>query len=187
MRELAKRWGLSFRKERQVEGEIAKGSFKRADGEEVNIYLLLPMTYMNLSGVAVRKAINYYKIPWNPLEAPGSLVVVVDDVDLPFGAFRLRSHGSTGGHKGLKSIQEHLQTQDYPRLRMGIGSHSADNSAYRPPLEDYVLGKFVQEEENTLPEFIAHAVEVIECWLKEGSQKAIQAINLLRSKKKEDE
>lgn len=175
VRALGSRLGWSFQRERKVEGEIATGVW-----EEKKLYLLLPDTYMNHSGRAVEKTVGYYKISVQT----DTLLVVMDDVAIPFGKLRFRSQGSSGGHNGLKSIQESGKAYlpphgDIARLRIGIGSPTTT-------LTDYVLGKFTPEEENSLPQIVADGVEVIECWLKGGPVEAIQRINqLARSKKNE--
>ena len=99
----------------------------------------MPTTYMNESGQAVRRYMDYIKLE------PHDLVVVVDDIALPFGDLRLRSRGSAGGHNGLKSIETHLGTQHYARLRMGIGHHGEKD------LADFVLDNFSGEEQKMLP------------------------------------
>lgn len=175
---LAKKWGFSFKKALKFEGELAVGQI---EGREGNIYLLLPMTYMNLSGRAVIKALRYYKIPPS---STNSFLVVVDDVYLKFGTMRLRVKGSTGGHNGLKSLQEYLQSDEYCRLRMGIGAKGeALPEGERFFLEDYVLGKFTQEEQNDLPDFATQGVEAIECWLKEGAEAAVKHIGRFTGEK----
>lgn len=162
VREFAKKLGFSFKKESQFSGEIATGR-----AEMSQIYLLLPMTYMNLCGTSIRRVCDYYKIPF---EDPNSFLVIVDDVYIPFGQMRLREEGSSGGHNGLKNCEAHLQTQKYARLRMGIGpKEDVQNDllqalAFRPPLEDYVLGTFTSEEKRTLPQFVERGVSILMHW-----------------------
>ncbi|HRZ40464.1 MAG TPA: aminoacyl-tRNA hydrolase, partial [Candidatus Omnitrophota bacterium] len=98
---------------------------------EVKVVVLMPMTYMNLSGQAVAGALSYYKVE------PAESLVVCDDFSLEFGQLRLRSKGSDGGHNGLKSIIENLGTQDFMRLRLGVG-----NPPSRQDPADYVLSAF---------------------------------------------
>ena len=128
-----------FRSERY--GSVAEVKFKGR-----NIILLKPSTYMNLSGNAVRYWVNKLKLP---LE---NLIVVCDDLNLPFGTIRMRKSGSDGGHNGLKNIQEMLQTQDYPRIRIGIGNDFARGGQI-----DFVLGQ-ISEEEKTQIETIGNKV-----------------------------
>lgn len=142
---LAGRFGCVWRDERRFPGRIAKAS---AAG--VVWHLLLPTTYMNHSGQAVRGYLEYFQIPRS------QLLVVVDDIALDFGDMRLKERGSSGGHNGLKSIEAHLATQFYKRLRMGIGDRSHGD------LADYVLATFSAAERRQLPEFVDRAVEVME-------------------------
>lgn len=149
---IAEQFGVSFRTEARFESAVAKIAVpsKSKEGLEQSrsIFLLKPMTYMNQSGMAARKVVDYYKIP------PQRVLVVVDDVALPFADLRLRSQGSTGGHNGLKSIQKHLQTQSYPRLRVGIGQG-------RHQATDHVLEDFTRPEKEKLPELVDQAKEIV--------------------------
>lgn len=133
-------------------GYVAQARVKNA-----SLILLKPSTYMNLSGDAVR----YWKSKEN-IET-GNLLVVVDDIALPFGAIRLKAQGSDGGHNGLKSINEQLNTDAYPRLRVGIG-----NDFPRGAQVDYVLGNFSAEQREALPERIKVAVEAIKSFCLSG-------------------
>lgn len=130
------------------------------------LVLLKPSTYVNLSGDAVRYWMKKEKIP---LE---NLLVVVDDLNIPFGDFRLRSQGSSGGHNGLKHIERTLGTQRYARLRFGIGSHYARGSQI-----DYVLGTFDEEEESEWPNLAALACEAIKCFALEGIDRTMNTYN----------
>lgn len=131
---------------------------------------------MNLSGQAVRALASLYKIP------PQHLLVVVDDVYTPFATMRLRARGSTGGHNGLKSLDACLQTQEYPRLRMGVG-HKIGAEAGPPPgrLEEFVLSPFTPEEKVTLPQFVENGCSVVGKWLAEGCEPASQLAGILRT------
>lgn len=135
-----------------------KGSMGEGIIQEKKVQLLLPMTFMNESGAAVRKGVNYYQLPLD------HLIVVTDDVDLPFGTLRLKEKGSSGGHKGLKSVEAHLGTQDYARLKAGVGGREKGD------LADYVLGKFTKEEQSALPEIVDRAVTALELWITERAQ-----------------
>lgn len=139
---------LFFKKERELEGEMSKGSVK-----EKQVFLLFPTTYMNLSGQAVKKTLNFYKIPED------HLLVLIDDAALPFGALRYRAKGSSGGHNGLKDIEEKLGTQEYQRLKIGIGGPQVG------ALEDYVLAPFTKEEQEKIPEITTQVIKFIEEWL----------------------
>ena len=155
---LAVRWGLSFKKESKFQGEIASGVFAQQ-----KIYLLKPDTYMNLSGHSVRKVVDYFDI--------NEVLVVCDDADLPFGNLRLLEKGGTGGHNGLKSIKETLGTDQYKRLRIGVGSGGEND------LSDHVLGKFQKKECSELPEIFDRGVIAIEEWLQVGINEAMKLAN----------
>lgn len=160
IRHFAERHRIGMRREERMRAEIGRGAVGGA-----KVGLILPLTYMNSSGEAVRASAKVFKVPLN------QMVVVVDDVALPLGTLRLRAEGSSGGHNGLKSIEEHLGTDKYPRLRMGVGSPT------RSSLADYVLGKFEPAEESLLPEIFEKAADVLDCWLQEGIQAAMTKAN----------
>ncbi len=132
-----------------------------------NALLIKPQTYMNASGDAVAPIARFYRVP------PERVLVVSDDMDLPTGKLRMRAGGSDGGQRGLRSITEHLGTQEFPRLRVGIG---------RPANEavDHVLSRFDAKEELLIHERIPVAVEGIMQWLEAGTQPAMQFINAPR-------
>ena len=142
-------------------GATAEVSFKGR-----KFVLLKPSTYMNLSG----KAVNYYlqtlKIPRE------NLMVVVDDLALPFGTIRMRKRGSAGGHNGLKNIDLCLASDDYARLRVGIG-----NGFARGGQVDYVLGELLLEEKKVLPEVLERAVSAVKCAATEGIDRAMTQYN----------
>lgn len=151
VRSLAQLLGVSLKEDRRFNAEITK---KEVD--ECLIHLCLPLTYMNLSGNAIRRYAEYFKIPLS------HIVVVSDDIALPFKTFRYRDGGSAGGHNGLKSVQEAFGTLQYKRLRMGIG-HPGE-----APLTDYVLENFSPVEQQELFRFIESGVEVLLRMAKEG-------------------
>ena len=107
---LAKRMGVVFKDDKRLQAYVAKGI---VDG--VIVHLLLPTTYMNKSGLAVQRYLDFFKL------SIARTIIVIDDIAFPFGELKLKMMGSAGGHNGLKSIEEHLGTADYARLRMGIG------------------------------------------------------------------
>jgi len=149
--------GGSFRQRFKAElGEVAFGTEK--------IVLVKPQTYMNLSGHAVREAASWYKVPRS------DILVVLDDLDLPFGTIRLRADGSAGGHNGLKSVTEQLGGRDLPRLRIGIGRGSGVATAQ-------VLSRFAPEEERALPEVVGSAADCCERWVSEGIIAAMNRCN----------
>lgn len=130
------------------------------------VLLVAPMTYMNESGRAVRQVVAFYD---EPLEG---LLVVCDDMNLETGRLRLRASGSAGGQKGLANIIAQLGTEEFPRLRIGIG---------RPPGRmqptDYVLGRFTANERGEIDAAIARAADGVELWVREGITSAMNEIN----------
>ena len=140
------------------------------------LHLLKPSTYMNLSG----KAVAYWYKQLNI--APENLLVVVDDLALPFGTMRLRKSGSDGGHNGLKSIDYHLITDQYARLRMGIGNGFGPGGQI-----DFVLGELLLEEKRILPEVLNNAIEAIKCFVLEGPDRAMTKFNRKSPPKAQDQ
>jgi PTH1 family peptidyl-tRNA hydrolase len=110
----------------------------------------------------VRLCCDYFKIPF------GQVLIIVDDVAIPFGNLRFRMGGSAGGHNGLKSVEEHLNTQNYPRLRIGVG-HDPQSE-----LASYVLGKFTEEERSAISAVLKDAVTVVETWITLGPAAAMR-------------
>ena len=129
-------------------------------------WLLQPQTFMNLSGNAVRYWLQKENIPVE------NLLVIVDDLALPFGTLRLKPKGSDAGHNGLKNIQQLLGTQEYSRLRFGIGSNFPRGGQI-----NYVLGKFPPEELQEMPEKIKRAVEIIKSFCLAGVQNTMNQYN----------
>ncbi len=157
---LAVRMGAAFDREKfhgllAVSGQGAKC-----------VMLLKPLTYMNRSGIAVAEAAR------NKVTDMDDLLVVVDNVNLPFGRLRMRERGSAGGHNGLKSIIEHVGTQDFPRLRIGVGVNKAGES-----LTDHVLGGFRPEERAELEGLIERAADGVIAFLEDGVVAAMNAVN----------
>jgi len=157
---LAERHGLSFSR-MQNQALISTGRIG-----DVRVVLAKPQTWMNESGKAVAPLVRFYKVELV------HLLVVYDDLDIPLGMIRLRSGGGSGGHRGMRSVIERLGTQDFPRLRVGIG---------RPPGRmdpvDYVLQPFSRDEELLMDGTRARAVEAIECFLAEGILCAMNRFN----------
>ena len=122
---------------------------------------------MNASGEAVSAVMGFQKIP------AGQLLVAVDDADLPFGDIRLRPDGSSGGHHGLESVEQHLGTREYARQRIGIGR---DDPAARR-ISGYVLAPFRAAERELLEKVLQKACEQIECWLAAGAAQAMNRFN----------
>lgn len=157
---LGLRLGWTFKEDRRFDAEVAKGVSERH-----LVHLVLPLTFMNLSGMAVKPYADFFKIPLN------CLVVVLDDISLAFGQLRLRGAGSAGGHNGLKSIEHCLGTSHYQRLRMGLG-HPGDAM-----LVDYVLEPFNQAEQQELPIFIDRGVQVLQRLLTEDFSHVMNCVN----------
>jgi len=130
------------------------------------LILIKPTTYMNLSGKAVLYHQQFHKIP---LE---NLLVITDDIALPFGTLRLKPKGSDGGHNGLKNIQDLLQTTNYPRLRIGIGSEFPKGKQI-----DYVLGKFNSDEQKNLPKIIEVSTQAVLSFVFHGIQLTMNQFN----------
>lgn len=145
VKSFAYRQGWTFKEEKRFSAQIAEGKI-----DDCKIALLLPMTYMNLSGNAVQPYLAYYGL------SPEDLIVVTDDVYVEYGQMRFRTEGSAGGHNGLKSIEARLATQGFPRLRLGIGQGPVGM-----PLEEYVLNLFSQEELAELPPFLEQATSAL--------------------------
>jgi PTH1 family peptidyl-tRNA hydrolase len=162
LQKFAENLKFQMKEEKQFQAIVARG---RLDG--VTVHLLLPLTYMNESGRALRAYLEYYKL------TSRDVIVVCDDIALPYGEMRLRQAGSSGGHNGLKSIQKHLVTQEYVRLRMGIGEKERMGE-----LADYVLQPFSLEEMQTLPLYIDKGVDVLKHLVIEGISKSMNVINI---------
>ncbi|MEO8610510.1 MAG: aminoacyl-tRNA hydrolase [Chloroflexota bacterium] len=158
--ELARRYGLTFgKKERKA--IAATGVI-----HDKKIILAKPQTYMNLSGEAVRSLVDFYKV-----DLP-HILIVCDDLDIPLGTVRMRKSGSAGGQNGIKSVIQHLGTQEFSRLRFGIG---------RPPgkmqAKDYVLSGFLGDDAILATQVVDRAADAVETWLKEGIEIAMTRHN----------
>lgn len=135
--------------------------------KDMAVGLCKPQTYMNLSGESVGPLSRFYKLPIQ------SVLIVVDDADLPFGALRMRGQGSSGGHNGLKSIEKSLGSQDYPRLKIGVGRKDEPDKS----LAGHVLGKFSESEKDLLDLTLDRAVDQIESWIRSGLVEAMNRFN----------
>jgi len=156
---LAKAPGYAAFRER-FEALVSEGK----EGDET-VLLLKPLTFMNLSGRAVRAAIDFYKLP---IEA---VLVVCDDFNLPLGKLRVRLKGSHGGQNGLRNIQEHLGTDVYSRLRIGVGQPGPGDAV------DHVLSRFKSGERAAVEEAIATAAQAALLWVKNGTDAAMNKFN----------
>ena len=147
--------------ERKFKGLYGKGML---GGEKV--ILLKPQTFMNLSGESVRAAVDFYKIP------PDHIIVIYDDISLDVGHLRIRTKGSAGGHNGIKNIIAHLGTQEFPRIKIGVGG--------KPPrmdLADYVLSRFPAEERKIMETAFRDAAEAAGVLIAEGPDAAMNRFN----------
>ena len=133
----------------------------------VKVLLMKPVTYMNLSGEAVGEAARFFKIPAD------HVLVLSDDVSLPVGKLRVRRGGSAGGHNGLKNIILHLGTDQFPRLRVGVGEKPHPDY----DMADWVLGKFTGEDKKTMDAAVKRAADAIECILAEGLDRGMNRFN----------
>ena len=134
-------------------------------GEKVLV--MKPTTYMNLSGEAVRQAVDFYKIPAD------HVLVISDDTSLAVGRLRIRKSGSAGGHNGLKSIIQHLGSDQFPRIKVGVGEKPHPDY----DLADWVLGKFVGEDKKTIDATVKIAADAVECIIADGCDKAMNKFN----------
>ena len=155
---------------REAFGGIFGQGFLPEDGEHpsLEVAVLLPQTYMNLSGNAVLPALDALGIANRAQE----LVVVFDDVDLPFGRLRVRARGGAGGHRGLAHIIECLGDKDFPRLRFGVGRPDDETDT-----KDYVLERFDEAEERALPGHLERAAQALETTLRAGPARAMNEWN----------
>ncbi|MEG6585197.1 aminoacyl-tRNA hydrolase [Dendrosporobacter sp. 1207_IL3150] len=158
--EMARRWGISSWRNK-FDAEIAE---YRSGGEQV--LLVKPQTYMNLSGTAVGALARWHKVPVE------DIIVIYDDMDLAVGRLRLRTKGSSGGHRGIESLLSHLGKDSFTRVRVGIS---------RPPagwtVNNFVLSRFTDEEEPLIKEAITRSAEAIECVIAQGLTKAMNTFS----------
>ena len=157
---LARKYKLEFLKNK-FQAVYAMGEI-----ENEKVIIAKPQTYMNLSGESIIKIKNFYKIQEN------NIVVIYDDMDLPIGEIRIRKHGSAGSHNGMKSIIQNLDTEEFPRIRIGIGSPSNKKDAI-----DYVIGRIPKEEILQLDKSTDKALEAVSEILKNGIDIAMNKFN----------
>ncbi|NLX10265.1 MAG: aminoacyl-tRNA hydrolase [Chloroflexi bacterium] len=158
---VARAYHLSFQPKKQSKAKIADGTIAGR-----RVLLAKPQAYMNLSGGTVQGLATFYKIP------PAHILVIFDDLDLPLGTLRIRQKGGSGGHRGLTDIIQRLGTQDFPRIRFGIG---------RPPGRmdpaAFVLQRFSPAELDLVNAAVATTVEAVETWLRDGIDIAMNRYN----------
>ncbi len=164
---MAARWNGEWALEKKFEARVAK--VRRGDAR---VILCQPQTFMNASGVSVKSVADFFRLPQD------GILIAVDDADLPLGEIRLRSGGSSGGHHGLESVEEHLGSRDFARLRLGIGRR---DGARR--ITGYVLENFEAGEMPLVEEVLVRAVSQVECWVRDGIDKAMSQFNGVINKK----
>ena len=151
--------------------KVDKGKFEGLYGqttyEEHKLYLLKPLTYMNLSGRSVLQLSAYFNIP------PQRIVVIFDDISLDIGRLRIRSNGSAGGHNGIKSIISQLGSQDFPRVKVGVGAKPNPDF----DLADWVLSAFSASEEKSLQAALDRAADAALCIVSQGTMEAANRFN----------
>jgi len=157
--ELARRWSYP-KARRQFSGLLADGSIRQE-----RVLLLEPMTYMNLSGTSVREAMSFLKLD------VAQLLVVLDDMALPVGRIRLRLKGSGGGHNGLTHVIQQAGTDEFCRLRIGIGQVGGER------MVGHVLGTFSGDEAPAIDQAIRTAADAVECWVSDGPDLAMTRFN----------
>lgn len=173
--------GKEYETTRHNIGFMAAGELERREGVKINklryraltgeirtggqrVLVIKPQTYMNLSGEAVKLAGGFYKIP------PDHVLVISDDVALPLGKLRIRAGGSAGGHNGLKNIIAHLGTDQFPRVRVGVGAPEHE-------MIDWVIGHFTPREMKIAEEAVSRAVDAALCIIEKGVQEAQNRFN----------
>lgn len=160
LEKLAEKYNLEFRKKTAFQGSLAEGQIGQAP-----VILLMPLTYMNESGSSVRLVADYRQVDLS------HIMIVTDDVDLPLGQLRVRINSSAGGHNGLKSVEAHLQTDRYARLRIGVGDRKEGD------LASHVLAPFSKEEDKLIPDVLERVVRALEIWLDKGITSAMDFAN----------
>ena len=170
---LATTWNVSLGKEKRFCGIFGEGRLSNQLASSGKIRLLKPTTYMNASGQSVRACADWFKC------SPENILVIYDDMDLPLGKLRLRPSGSAGGHNGMKSIISHLGTQNFPRLRLGIGrgGHGDIATKANQNVTNHVLGGFSAMEAKALPEILSLSESVVISILQHGLEKAMSLYN----------
>jgi len=160
VRRVAKAWNVKLRK------KIFFSKVAEVERNEENILLAIPLTYMNRSGLAVKQILEGRRIK------PENLIVVYDDLDIPLGEIRIKKRGGPGNHKGMRSIVQEIQSEEFPRIRVGIGPLPAGENAVH-----YVLSRFRKSEEAELGESLKKAQEALELNLAGETEKAMNIYN----------
>lgn len=164
---LSRAWKIPLAENRKFQGEYGEGTAPTGD----KIRLLKPLTYMNRSGQSIQAVTSWYKLH------PELVLVIYDDMDLSIGKTRLRLSGSAGGHNGMKSTISHLGTQNFPRLRIGIGRPKGAVSGDDAGTVSYVLGRFSAAENKLISPVLQFVIECVELCLKQGVENAMNVCN----------
>jgi PTH1 family peptidyl-tRNA hydrolase len=178
---LASDWSISLGKEKRFYGIFGEGRLSSRLASNGKIRLIKPTTYMNVSGQSVRACADWFKCN------PENILVIYDDMDLPLGKLRLRPSGSAGGHNGIKSLISHLGTQNFPRLRLGIGrgdNRSSQSSAAiatkaNQNVTNHVLGGFTPSENKVVNEVLEITTSAVTSILADGLEKSMSLYNSL--------
>ena len=169
LEQMASREGFSFRQQSKLHGLAAEHGIGQS-----RLRLLMPQTYMNDSGRSIRAALDWFGF------TPEQLLVLVDDMDIPLGRLRLRGQGSAGGHNGLRSTIQHLGTQAFPRLRIGIGAPADNPAERRARTVSHVLGPFSRAEQSEVDAVLDGVLEAIQRIQRQGLDRAGNWINGFR-------
>ncbi len=167
---LARDAATSFRSQPRLQGLLAE-----IGSGESRLRLLMPQTYMNESGRSIRAALDWFRLE------PAQLLVLVDDMDLPLGRLRLRASGSAGGHNGLRSAIQHLGTQEFARLRIGIGAPADNPAERRERTVSHVLGRFSAAERPVLEAVLDEVVAGLDLLRRQGAERAGCRLNSFRA------
>ena len=163
---LASKESVRFKPTAKLQGELAEVGFGSS-----RMRLLMPQTYMNESGRSIRAAMDWFDL------SADQVLVLVDDMDLPLGRLRLRAKGSAGGHNGLKSTIQHLGTQDFARLRIGIGAPGRSSEERRARTVSHVLGSFHQSEQPLLKDVLNEVLHGLDLIQRQGLERAGNRLN----------
>ncbi len=172
MQRLAEKENVSFHHSKKIHGHLAEIEI----GNSSLVKILMPNTYMNHSGQSIRAALNWFNLEIN------QIVVLVDDMDLPLGRLRVRGKGSSGGHNGLKSIIQHLGTQEFCRIKIGIGPPTSNQEERKEKVIPHVLGRFTSNEIPMVNEVLNEVIASLDLLQRVGIEKASNHINAYKPK-----
>lgn len=170
LEQMAATAGVDFREQGRLHGR-----FCEVGNGDQRLRLLMPSTFMNDSGRSVRAALDWYRLE------PTQMLVIVDDMDLPLGRLRLRAEGSAGGHNGLRSLIQHLGSQSFARLRIGIGAPAETPAERRARTVSHVLGRFAPAEQPVLQQVLGEVVAGVDLIRRLGLERAGNRLNGFRA------